>query len=137
MLRLAETRDSLTIVADQRGAPTSCHALAIALERIAERALNHPLEGGLYHLPPQGETVWADFARAIFERREAAGLGGPITVADILSKDYPTAAKRPGYSILSGERIASEMGIQLPHWREQLDEVWAAYLADEKNHAPG
>ena len=136
MLRLAETRDSLTIVADQRGAPTSCHALAMALERIAERALNDPLEGGLYHLPPQGETVWADFARAIFERREAAGLGGPITVADILSKDYPTAAKRPGYSILSGERIASEMGIQLPHWREQLDEVWAAYLADEKNHAP-
>ena len=107
MLRLAETRDHLTIVSDQRGAPTACDALASAIIPLAQQALREPLQGGgIYHVPPQGETVWADFARAIFERREAAGLGGPVTVENILSKDYPTAAKRPGYSVLSGEKIA-------------------------------
>ena len=133
MLRLAETRDHLTIVSDQRGAPTACDAVASAIIPLAQQALREPLQGGgVYHVPPQGETVWADFARAIFERREAAGLGGPVTVEDILSKDYPTAAKRPGYSVLSGEKIAREHGIRLPHWRDQLDSVWASYLAAEK-----
>ena len=103
---------------------------------IAEQSLKNPFEGGVYHLPPQGDTVWADFARAIFEKREAAGLGGPVAVTDILSKDYPTAAKRPGYSILSGAKIAREMGIQLPHWRAQLDAVWEAYLQEEHVHPP-
>jgi len=127
MLRLAESRKHLTIVSDQRGAPTSCHALATALVTLTKTALSHPLRGGVYHLPPQGETVWSEFARAIFEKRQREGMGGPITVEDIPSRDYPTPAKRPGYSVLSGAKIAEEMGIQLPHWREQLDMVWTAY----------
>jgi len=127
MLRLAENRNHLTIVADQRGAPTSCQALASAMVTLTEASLNNPRRGGVYHLPPQGETVWAEFARAIFEKREREGMGGPITVEDIPSRDYPTPAKRPAYSVLSGTKIAEEMGIQLPHWRDQLDRVWTAY----------
>ena len=129
MLRLAETRDRLTVVADQHGAPTSCNALALIMTDIVRQLLDGADIGGIYHVPPEGQTVWAEFARAIFYKREQSGLGLPVTVEDIPASEYPTPAARPAYSVLSGEKLQRTLGLQLPHWRAQLDNVWEAYLS--------
>lgn len=124
MLRLATGRESLSIVDDQQGCPTSAFDIADAILRIAGLWRETPQHGAdaIYHLAGGGSTNWADLAREIFRR--SAALGGPSAeVVGIPSADYPTKAVRPANSRLDGSRLLEVFGIRLPDWRASLATV--------------
>jgi dTDP-4-dehydrorhamnose reductase len=138
MLRLAETREELRIVDDQRGAPTSSVQLAqatvemlggvstgaIAMDAVAKAKSR----SGLYHATAAGETTWFDFARAIFaewSQRAGAGFRAPRLVP-IASRDYPTPARRPANSVLDSSHLADTFGVRLGPWREALAQTLSA-----------
>jgi dTDP-4-dehydrorhamnose reductase len=106
MLRLAEERDEVRVVADQRGSPTYTGHLALAVEDLVSRGR------GIWHLAAEGECTWAGFAEAIFEEAGVRCRVVPITTAKV---DRP--APRPAYSVLRSERPGAPT---LPHWREGL-----------------
>lgn len=118
MLRLAETRDTLQVVADQHGTPTSALDIADAVIAIATRLASDPDPSlrGIFHLTGQGEATWADFAEAIFAVLQEKG-GKAVTVGRITTEQYPTPARRPANSRLSHHKLAETYGIVLPHWR--------------------
>lgn len=118
MLRLAETRDKLTIVADQVGGPTPANAIAAACVRIAEALAADPDKRGVYHFSGAPDVSWADFARAIF-----AAAGREVTVEDIPSSAYPTRARRPLNSRLDCRTTEATFGIARPDWRASLDQI--------------
>ncbi|MHB1512898.1 MAG: dTDP-4-dehydrorhamnose reductase [Acidiferrobacter sp.] len=114
--RLAAT-GPLRIVADQYGTPTSVVALAEATSAI----LRHPDAagaGGLYHAACMGETSWHGFASAIVE-----AIGATVEVAPITTAEYPTAARRPTYSVLDCHLLEERFGIVLPSWQRALADV--------------
>ena len=131
MLRLARERDSLSIVDDQIGAPTTSIELAHATHAIATGLLAGKFGSlqkcsGIYHMSCAGSTSWFGFAQAIFER--AAKLLGVKTpqLTAISTKDYPTPATRPQNSVLSNARLNARFGIELAGWEAALDEVFQA-----------
>lgn len=133
MLRLGRNRPELRVVADQIGTPTSTSYLAqrlahfIALFDAPDQA---PPDPGIYHLTCSGVASWYDFAVAIFE--EAQALGFPLSVErvhPITTQDYPTAAQRPAYSVLSNQKIDSILGTSPVHWRVSLRETLAQLSA--------
>ncbi|HJU38844.1 MAG TPA: sugar nucleotide-binding protein, partial [Tahibacter sp.] len=126
MLRLARERDRLTIVADQRGAPTPSRLIAnvtaAALARwLAWSDAERRAASGTYHLVSAGECTWHDFASAIVARAQAAGiLERQPEVAAIATADFPTKARRPAYSVLDTARLRATFGVHLPSWEEGL-----------------
>jgi dTDP-4-dehydrorhamnose reductase len=137
MLRLAQTRDELRVVDDQRGAPTSSASLAGLLAEllapgggeIARAQVDRVAQSsGLYHSSAQGETTWFGFARAIFAaaaERPGAVPRMPRLVA-IPTSEYPTPAQRPANSVLSGERLHATFGVRISDWRQGLAESVSA-----------
>ncbi|WP_113448621.1 dTDP-4-dehydrorhamnose reductase [Rhizobium cremeum] len=124
MLRLAETRDTLNVVADQHGAPTSALDIADAVIAIAKRLRDDPDPKlrGVFHLTGGGEATWADFAETIFAALRAKS-GKSVSVGRITTTDYPTPAKRPANSRLSNEKLKQAYGIVLPDWKESTNVV--------------
>jgi dTDP-4-dehydrorhamnose reductase len=106
MMRLGAERDEVSVVADQRTAPTFVGHLAAELPRVLE------LPFGVYHVAASGDCTWAEFARAIFEE---AGL--TCRVREISSADWNAPAQRPAYSVLRSEKAGAP---RLPHWRVGL-----------------
>jgi dTDP-4-dehydrorhamnose reductase len=106
MLRLAEERDELSVVADQVGCPTYVGHLAEATRELLS------LPGGVWHLAADGECSWAEFARSIFEE-----AGVDCRVREITTEEFGRPAPRPAYSVLRSERPGAP---RLPHWREGL-----------------
>lgn len=113
MLNAAGQGRALRVVDDQRGAPTTCRALARQLRVAVEQDWQ-----GLVHMTCGGETTWHGFAKAIFEGRGILADLSPCTTAD-----YPTPARRPAYSVLEGSHRAALGQDLMPHWREALAEV--------------
>ena len=116
MVNAANQGRSLRVVDDQRGAPTTCRALARQLKVAAEQQWQ-----GLVHTTCQGETTWYGFAKAIFEAK-----GMQVDLSPCITADYPTPATRPAYSVLDGSRRATlgTLGTDLmPHWHEALLDV--------------
>ena len=120
MLRLAAERDELTIVDDQVGAPTSTAALSDATLKLVQYfMLNGEFSAavrGVYHMTCAGEASWYDFAKAII----AASEFSDTRVVPITTAEYPTAAKRPAYSVLSNNKLFNTFGIRLPAWENAL-----------------
>lgn len=118
MLRLAETRDEIGVVHDQRGRPTAAEDIAPALWTLAKGLVAKGASPHrLYHLGPQGDASWAEFAAAIMDASQAAG-GPSATIKRITTADYPTPAKRPANSVLDCSRIQQDWRIALPAWQE-------------------
>jgi dTDP-4-dehydrorhamnose reductase len=121
MLRLAANGRQLSVVDDQRGAPTFAvdiaEIVASMVARVAEsQAADH---FGVFHLASAGETSWYGFARAIMAG--AAARGGPsAAITPISTRDYPTRARRPAYSKLSTDKIKRVYGLAIPDWDEGL-----------------
>ena len=113
MLRLAETRDEVSVVADQIGSPTNAADLAKAILTVLPQIENKTPE--IYHYSNEGVCSWYDFAKAIFEIE-----GLHIKVNAIESSQYPTPAKRPFYSVLNKRKIKAGYQIETPYWRESL-----------------
>ncbi len=120
MLRLSENRDVLRVVADQIGAPTPAAAIARALVEIAVKLAARPALAGTYHFAATPDVSWADFARAIF-----AQAGRDVTVVDITTAEYPTAARRPANSRLDCSSLVQAFAIQRPDWRLGLQQIIA------------
>jgi len=121
ILAAAQTKPELRVVNDQRGAPTSSGAIADAVAQVLSSSNYLSKHDGVYHLSAAGETTWHGFAAAILEAR---GVKTPVVA--IRSDEYPTAAKRPGNSLLDNTKIRTEFGVSLPDWRLGLAAVLAA-----------
>ena len=118
MLRLAETRDKLTVVADQIGGPTPARDIAKACVEIAKQLEKDPDKAGTYHFSGASDVSWADFAREIF-----AQAGKDMVVEDIPTSAYPTPAVRPSNSRLDCSRTEEVFGIKRPQWKAGLAEI--------------
>lgn len=125
MLRLGSERDSLSIVADQKGGPTSAASIAMALWQMAERyRIKQQLPWGIYHFSGAPYCSWFYFAEEIFCQAEQIGLLqnfpqlSPMTTAE-----YPTPAQRPLWSVMDCSRLSSSLGIDAPNWQEDLRQV--------------
>ncbi|WP_299893028.1 dTDP-4-dehydrorhamnose reductase [uncultured Ruegeria sp.] len=116
MLRLAESRDQLSIVADQVGGPTPAADIASTLLTMAQNG--SWVEGGLFHYAGTPDASWADFAREIFLQ---AGLA--THVEDIPTSAYPTPAARPRNSRLDCSRLEKIHGLPRPDWKAGLADV--------------
>jgi dTDP-4-dehydrorhamnose reductase len=125
MLRLGAERERLTVVADQRGTPTSARSIAEVTAVLVRAVLaGNERAHGTHHLTCAGETTWHDFADAIMDCALRAGLlAHRPTVAPIATSDYPTPARRPSYSVLDTSSLESALAITLPDWRSALDDV--------------
>jgi dTDP-4-dehydrorhamnose reductase len=123
MLRVGDVRDQLTVVADQRGSPTSAGDLADALRTISVRLVEDAdAPTGTFHFSNAGDISWADFAIEIF--RQSALRGGPSAeVVPIPSTNYPTPAQRPANSLLSHDAIHAAYGINPRDWRIALSDI--------------
>ena len=122
MLRLAQERPELSIIADQRGGPTPAADIAATLLKIAvDLASNTNSATGLYHYSGQPETTWADFAEAVLSGTR--WLERKPIVHRITADQYRTAAKRPMYSVLDCTKIQRDHGIHQPDWRQGLSIV--------------
>jgi dTDP-4-dehydrorhamnose reductase len=120
MLRLMRERGRVSVVADQVGTPTSAASLAEVLWQFAAK----PDLSGTFHWTDAGVASWYDFAVAIAEEAAAAGLLSARPVVEpIASQDYPTAARRPAYSVLDKRTTLAALGVRTVHWRERLRTV--------------
>lgn len=116
MLRLGRERDALTVIDDQVGSPTYAADLAAAIMSLIQLQQNNPVVGcSLVHYSNEGVCSWYDFAKAIFE---LAGI--PCDVKPIETKNYPTPAARPHYSLLSKQKFKQTTGQSIPYWRDSL-----------------
>ena len=112
----AQAGESLRVVADQEGVPTESRFIAeTTCSLIKGRA------EGVFHLVPAGATSWHGFAAAI-----AKGLGAPVAVQAISTKEYPTAAQRPAYSVLENSKLRTLLG-PLPAWEDLLERCLKAW----------
>jgi dTDP-4-dehydrorhamnose reductase len=120
MLRLMREKGSVRVVADQIGTPTAAESVARAIWLLADRPALH----GVFHWTDAGVASWYDFAVAIAEEGFATGL--LPRVADVLpiqTADYPTAARRPRFSVLDTRSTREAIGSVAPHWRASLRRV--------------
>ncbi|MEX2350055.1 MAG: dTDP-4-dehydrorhamnose reductase [Flavobacteriaceae bacterium] len=114
MLRLAHSKNELSIVNDQKGSPTNALHLAEALLLIAHTL--KPENSGLYHYCNGGQTTWFGFAKAIFEKHNLS-----IEVKPVTSEEYATAAQRPAYSVLDSNKIKKTFSLNIPDWQTALN----------------
>ena len=127
MLRLAKTRDTLGVVADQVGGPTYAGDIAKALIQIAEKIIaGEKVEYGVYHLTGEPYVSWYEFAKAIFAEAVSQNVleKSPLINA-ITTADYPTPAKRPANSCLDLTKIQQVFGIQPSDWQKALKNIKA------------
>ena len=135
MLRLGATRDELSVVSDQYGTPTDTSLIVegslAAIDRwvTGDAAERSALEG-TYHLTASGSTSWHGFAQALLLRGADVGLIPRMPLVSAIStKDYPTPAKRPAYSVLDTDRFARTFGYDLPDWTLGVDRTLTALSA--------
>jgi dTDP-4-dehydrorhamnose reductase len=119
MIRLARDRDNLRVVFDQVGTPTYARDLARAIIAILHSAEVDPnsWKPGIYNYSNEGVCSWYDFALAI---HRFAGIH--CQVEPVESKDFPTLAKRPHYSVLNKSKIKTTFHLLIPYWMESLQE---------------
>ncbi len=118
MLRLSAERPELRVVADQYGCPTYARPVAEATGAMLGRLLKGeagPTAHGTYHLVCGGQTSWHGFTEKIMQL-----AGRDVRVTPITTADFPTPARRPAWSVLSGEKLARVFGLRLPSWEEAL-----------------
>lgn len=122
-------RDLIRVVNDQTGNPTPADAIAQTALSMAEQIVRGRSDGwGTFHFCGTPPTTWFNFAQAIFT--EAARYGHPQPrLEPILTREYPTPAKRPQWSVLNTDKIQRVWTIAPPDWRPALKDVAAQLLA--------
>ena len=119
MLRLGNKKKSIQVVSDQKGTPTYAKDLAKTCLDILSDASSTKIskKGSLYHYSNEGVTSWYNFATAIME------IGNiDCKVIPIETKDYPTQARRPMYSVLDKSKIKSDFKVTIPNWKDSLED---------------
>lgn len=114
MRKLGAERESLNVVFDQVGSPTNAYDLAEAIVKALPQIKQG--EKDIFHFTDEGVCSWYDFATEIMTQSKLACKIYPIE-----SKDYPTPAARPHYSVLNKSKIKKRFNIDIPHWKEGLE----------------
>mgnify|MGYP000630978248 CR=1 FL=1 len=116
MIRLGSEKEKLNVIFDQIGTPTFAGDLAnICLEILSNQHGRIDKSGKIYHFSNEGVASWYDFAAAIMEINKL-----DCVVLPIETKDYPTLAKRPHYSVLNKTKIKKDFNVTIPYWRHSL-----------------
>lgn len=119
MIKLGSERESLNVIFDQVGTPTYALDLADAILKAMDQTIDTEHDkGGVYHFSNEGVCSWYDFTIKI---HEIAGIN-TCKVNPIETKDYPTKAARPHYSVLNKTKIKQTFNITIPHWEASLKE---------------
>jgi len=122
MLRLFKERDLVKVVEDQWGSPTYTIDLAGAILKMIE---DNSISYGIYHFTNEGMTSWYEFARTIYKKAKRLGLvedNKKVVIQPINTEEYPTAARRPRYSVLSKEKIKREFDLKIREWDKALED---------------
>ena len=122
MLRLFKERDLVKVVGDQWGSPTYTVDLAKAILKIIE---DDSVNYDIYHFTNEGATNWYEFARAIYKKAKSLGLiedNKKVEIQSIKTEDYPMAAGRPKYLVLSKEKIKKEFNLKIREWDKALED---------------
>jgi len=128
ILKAIQEKNSLTVIDDQWGAPTSAVMLADVTSKIIKDIKKDPnfKNYGTYHVVTNGETTWYRYAKYIKDELIRLGLVSKIKCAQInpiLTVDYPTKAKRPLNSRLCTNKIKQTFMLELPHWQNEVKNV--------------
>lgn len=110
IIKLASARETIKIVNDQFGSPTNAIDLA---EAIMSVILSRSTEYGIYHFSNEGVTTWYDFAAQIIKKNNIS-----VDLISIPTSEYPTAAKRPKYSVLDKSKIKTNLNLSIKYWDE-------------------
>lgn len=116
MIRLMKERDRLTIVNDQRGAPTYAADLAEMIVHILQSSEENEWKTGIYHFSNKGETTWFGFAEEI---KKMAGIEG-CELVPVKTHEYGAPAPRPAYSVMDLSKICAVFHVEIPRWEEAL-----------------
>jgi dTDP-4-dehydrorhamnose reductase len=115
--KLAREREELKVVFDQVGSPTYAKDLAGTIMEIVFSPLS-PKNYGVYHFSNEGVCSWYDLAKEIISLQNIS-----CNIVPIESKDFPTKAPRPHYSVLNKSKIKRVFQIEIPHWKSSLEEM--------------
>ncbi len=132
MLRLAAERDTLSVIADQTGAPTGADLLADVSAHALRRAMAAPGLAGTYHCVAAGSTSWHGYAQFVIEQARAAGQAVKVAadaIRPVPTSAYPTPAQRPLNSRLSTHKLQSAFDLHLPTWQSGVQRMLAEVLA--------
>ncbi|NMV41882.1 dTDP-4-dehydrorhamnose reductase [Ralstonia insidiosa] len=128
ILRLARERESLRVIADQFGTPTTAALIAdVTAQIIASSWLaagRSAFPGDTYHLTADGVTTWHGYATEVLRYAAARGVQlkvDPETIAAVSAAEYPLPAPRPANSRLDTSKLRETFGIHLPHWRQGIN----------------
>lgn len=130
ILEKAQTQDSLKVVNDQFGAPTSAELLASLTTQALLLAMKNPKLGGLYHVAAQGEASWYTYAHFLLKQALREGLTLRVKPKDLIpvsSAQWSAPAARPGNSRLNTTKFCETFGLTLPHWQEGVTHFVRAY----------
>ncbi len=129
MLRLAEQRDELSIVADQFGAPTSAKSISTCLLDILQSQHFNASQcpWGVYNFQSDPGVTWFEFAQAIFQQANDIGcITKTMKLKPIPSSEFPTPVKRPANSKLNGEKLQKHFNISPANWKADLNTMLQA-----------
>ena len=117
ILNLAKKNGSLNIVSDQFGTPTYAYDLALSILYIVatDKFLENNKSSEIFHYSNKGESSWFEFAKEIIS---ISGINCQLN--SINTEDYPLAAKRPKYSIMSNKKVLQEYDLNIEHWKDAL-----------------
>lgn len=118
MIRLGHERGLLNVVFDQVGTPTYAADLASVILFIIAGSEARPEDfvPGVYHYSNEGVASWYDFAKEIFELSAMN-----VRVIPVRSDQFPTAAKRPAFSVLDKTKIKTTYCAEIPYWKDSLE----------------
>ena len=123
MQKLAQTREQIKVIDDQIGGPTWAGAIAEGTTQILQRCLKNATtsqvftDSGVFHMSCGGQTSWFGFANKILE---LSGLLEDTEMIPISTSEYPTAAARPGYSLLSNRKLKQVFHHEMSQWQDAL-----------------
>lgn len=137
MLRLFGERDLVKVVEDQWGSPTYTVDLAGPILKIIE---DDSVNYGIYHFTNEGITNWHEFARTIYKKAKRLRLvedNKKVEIQPIKTEDYPTAARRPKYSVLSKEKMKREFNLKIKDWDKALEDFLISLRENRKGIESG
>ena len=135
MLRLAQERDSLTVIDDQIGAPTGADLLADVTAHAIRSARQRPELSGLYHLVAAGAASWHGYASFVLDYAQRAGVAlkvAPGAIRAVPTCAFPTVAQRPLNSRLDTSKLQSAFDLSLPMWQTGVARLLAEVLESGK-----
>lgn len=139
MLRLAQERDSLSVINDQIGAPTGADLLADVTAHAIRTAQQHADVSGMYHLVAGGETSWHGYASFVIELARRAEIQikvAPEAIKPVPTSAFPTPAKRPHNSRMDTKKLQQTFDLHLPDWQAGVVRMLSEVLQRDISRLP-